>query len=242
MSTIVPAILPTSRDDLERKLAMLEGLTDSVQIDLVDGRFVSPPSWPYVQSETNNSGAVFSDADPLPYLGQIQYEMDLMVADPEAATDTWVGAGALRLTIHAESTTSLPKVLSNLQVKFGHAKDFVPDLISLGLAINIATEMSFIEPYLQDADYVQFMGIKSIGNQGEPFDDEVLRKISQFRHKYPDITIQIDGGVSLHTAPQLLAAGADRLIIGSALWKAQNLREEIEKFKELVQEAGMYSQ
>ena len=240
MSTIIPAILPTSRDDLERKLALLDGLADSVQIDIVDGRFVGPASWPYIENQKDTEPA-FSDTNTLPRLGQVQYEMDLMVADPELVTGIWVEAGALRITIHAESTTYLPKVITDLQVKLGHAKDFAPDLISLGLAINLGTDVGLIEPYLQYADYVQFMGIANIGKQGEPFDDRVLRKVVLFRHKYPEMTIQVDGGVSLHTIPQLLTAGVDRLIVGSDLWKAPNLREEIEKLQELVQENGMYS-
>ena len=238
MSSIVPAILPTSRADLDTKLGMLKGIASSVQIDIVDGRFVSPASWPYVKDQQGKD--LFSELDPLPYQDQMHYEMDLMVEDPEQVTGIWIESGAQRITVHAESTKYLPKVITDIQVKFGHAKDFAPDLISLGLAINLNTELALIEPYMEHTDYVQLMGIKTIGKQGEPFDSAVLRKVSQLRHKYPEITIQVDGGVSLSTA-QLLTAGVDRLIIGSALWKSPDIKAEMEKFQELVQEYGNYS-
>ena len=242
MDVIVPAILPKSRDDLERKLSLLQGHVQSVQIDIVDGRFVSPPSWPYCEGtpyfSTPEEG---HEPDMLPFLGRMHYEMDLMVDDPQEVTGTWIAAGAERIIIHAESTKYLPKAIQDLETRYGHAKDFAPDLLSLGLAINIGTEISLIEPYLDQADFVQFMGIAIIGKQGEPFDPRVIRKIAAFKKKYPEMTIQVDGGVSLATAPALLTAGVDRLIVGSGLWKAQNIPEELDKFQQLVQEYGIYS-
>jgi ribulose-phosphate 3-epimerase len=240
MSAIVPAILPKSLEDLQQKLAVLDGVVTSVQLDVVDGRFASPASWPYLENSSSGDPD-FQNGETLPYLGQMNYEIDLMVSNPEEVTGLWIQAGASRITIHAESTKYLSKTISDVQVKYGHAKDFAPGLLSLGLAINIATDLSLIEPYLEFMDYVQFMGIASIGKQGEPYDTRVLRKIAAFRHLHPDMNIQVDGGVSLATAPALLSAGVSRLIIGSALWKAPNLLEEFRKFQDLSQEYGIYS-
>ncbi len=245
MSVLVPAILTTSREDLEQKLLQLVGVVSDVQIDIIDGRFTTPATWPYtalgVNSKADALSQIFPAGDMLPYVDQLQYEMDLMVSNPEEVTGLWIEAGAVRMTIHVESTNYLPKAITDLQIKYGHAKDFAPGLLSLGLAINISTELSLIEPFLADADYVQFMGITSIGKQGQPFDKEVLRKIAQFKKKHPKMTIQVDGGVSLETAPALLSAGVDRLVVGSALWRAKNLQEELEKFTQLIQEYGVYA-
>jgi ribulose-phosphate 3-epimerase len=245
MSAIVPAILTTSREDLEQKLLQLAGVVSDVQIDIIDGRFAGPATWPYTELGANTTAdtlsKIFPEGDMLPYADQLQYEMDLMVLDPEKVTGLWIEAGAVRMTIHVESTNYLPKAITDLQVRYGHAKDFAPGLLSLGLAINIGTELSILEPFLADADYVQFMGIATIGKQAQPFDKQVLRKIAQFKNKHPKMTIQVDGGVSLETAPALLSAGVDRLIVGSAIWKAKNLQDEIEKFNQLVQEYGVYA-
>ncbi len=239
MNVIVPAILPKSLEDLEQKLSVLSGVATSVQVDVVDGRFVSPASWPYA----NETGTppVFLETGTLPYLGQINYEIDLMVSEPEEVTGAWIEAGASRITIHAESTKYLSKTISGLQFKYGHAKDFAPNLLSLGLAINVTSELALIEPYLEFADYVQFMGIATIGKQGQPFDTRVLQKISTFRHRHPEMDIQVDGGVSLQTMPELLNAGVDRLIVGSGLWNARNFAEQFKRFQDMSQEYGVYS-
>jgi ribulose-phosphate 3-epimerase len=237
MGVIIPAILPTSHADLDHKLARLSGITDNVQIDVVDGRFVTPASWPYASGK----GSELADDDPLPELGPFRFEIDLMVEEPEAAIGRWVRAGATRITVHAETTHRLTDLITDFQVKYGHDKGFAPELLSFGLAVNIATDTSLIEPYLDQCDYVQFMGIARIGKQGEPFDMKVIPKIHAFHRKYPDMPIQVDGGVTLDTAPRLLEAGAARLVVGSAIWRASDLRKEIGTFSELAQTRGLYT-
>jgi len=235
MGVIVPAILPTSREDLEGKLALLNGLVDSVQVDIVDGKFAGPATWPYV----NGNGELaerLEDGEVLPYLGSIRYEIDLMVEDVEEVTGLWIAAGAQRLVIHAESTEHLPEIINELEVRYGHSKDFAPGLLSLGLSINNDSDLSQLEPHVDKADYVQFMGIASIGKQGQPFDPRVLEKVRAFRNKYPNLTIQVDGAVSLETAPLLLDAGVDRLVIGSDLWRARDLKEQLKRYLDLVHE------
>ncbi|MDB5245394.1 MAG: ribulose-phosphate 3-epimerase, ribulose-phosphate 3-epimerase [Parcubacteria group bacterium] len=239
MSIIIPAILPTSREDLNEKLLQLQGIATDVQIDTVDGRFVRPASWPYV-SHANVDPVSQVDEEAFSYAGSITCEMDLMVERPEAIIGQFIHAGASRITVHAETSHNLSKLISDFQTVYGHDKNFVLDLLSFGLAINIATDTALIEPFLDRIDYVQFMGIASIGKQGEPFDRSVLPKIAKFRRKYPNVPIQVDGGVSLATAPDLLSAGVSRLVVGSALWKAPNLAEAYAAFTQLTQTYGIY--
>ena len=81
------------------------------------------------------------------------------------------------------------------------------------------------------ADFIQFMGIKKIGYQGQPFDEEVLKKIKDLRKKYPDITISVDGGVSFDNYKDLAKAGANKLISGSALYESENIKEAWEEME-----------
>lgn len=233
MGVIVPAILPTSREDLEGKLALLLGVVSSVQIDVVDGDFAGPATWPYV-NKSELFKERFEDGSMIPYLGRFEFEIDLMVRNAEEVAGLWLAAGAQRLVVHTESTQKLPEIISDLEVKYGHAKDFAPGLISFGLSIGNDTDLSVLDPYMKHADYVQFMGIREIGKQGQPFDERVLARIREFRRKYPEMTIQVDGAVSLTTAPRLLDAGVDRLIVGSDLWRAPDLKEELKHFKALI--------
>lgn len=235
MAIIVPAILPTSRHDLDEKLARLVGIAQEVQIDIVDGVFASPPTWPYAEAHTE-----FGDVGELPFLDDFHYEMDLMVKDPELLTGSWISAGATRILAHLESTTYLPRLITDLKVKYGHEKGFASDLLSFGLAVNIETSLELLEPYLAETDYVQFMGIKSIGKQGQPFATEVLNKIAVFHGKHPDMPIQVDGGVNLESASLLLGAGVSRLVVGSALWRAPDLRIAYQQFVDLIDSRGLY--
>jgi len=239
MGVIVPAILPTSRKDLDDKLSQLSGLATDVQIDVVDGRFASPACWPYTGG-TKELAQMAADDETLPYWGTLAFDIDLMANDPEEVIGSWVSLGASRLTIHAESTTALGKLVSDFQSKYGHEKDFIPDMISLGLAIGAGTPLALIEPFIDQIDYVQMMGIRRIGVQGQPFDDDVVRRVQELKKKHPSLSVQVDGGVSKMTAPALLSAGVDKLIIGSALWKAPDLAAELSAFKELVQHYGRY--
>lgn len=77
------------------------------------------------------------------------------------------------------------------------------------------------------------MGIATIGRQGEPFDERVIEKIKSIRAKYPDMVISIDGGVSFDTAPELIEAGATRLVAGSAIFENPNPHGAIQELKSL---------
>ncbi len=239
MPVIIPAILPTSAQDLKDKLLRLQGISESVQVDIVDGIFAAPATWPFLSpGESQNTEEELS---ALEFLGALHLELDLMVTDPEACIRPWVNAGANRITLHAESTRMLPALLTNITTTYGHDVSFTPGLLSIGLAIHAGTDISLIEPFLSRVDYVQFMGIDTIGHQGEPFDQRILPKLRAFKKKYPQMPVQVDGGVSLDTAPALLSAGVSRLIVGSALWKAKSLEHAYKEFIDLTMRYGVYT-
>ncbi|MBP6860595.1 MAG: hypothetical protein KBC38_03495 [Candidatus Pacebacteria bacterium] len=235
MGVIVPAIIPTSKHDLEEKLRRLSGVTDFVQIDVVDGKFAGPASWPYGGHESE-----LSSMENLPQWGEFKFDIDLMVEHPDQVSGLWIDQGASRVTIHAESTRYLAKTMEELESRYGHDQGFAPELLSFGLAVGTTTDISLIEPYLHFVEYVQFMGIRRIGKQGEPFDVSVVDRIRALRKKHPELTVQVDGGVNRATAPALLEAGVDRLIVGSALWLAPDLKAEYDFLMSLTEQYGLY--
>ncbi|MEK7602473.1 MAG: hypothetical protein AAB472_03235 [Patescibacteria group bacterium] len=235
MAVIIPAILPASREDLLEKLAQLSGVTTEAQIDVVDGKFAGPATWPYLERGTDPT-----NLGTLPEIQNLHVEVDLMVEEPEQMASAWIGLGATRVLLHVESTNYLPLILTNLKVKHGHTKGFTPGLLSFGLAVNIATDFARLEPYLGDIDYVQFMGIKNIGKQGQPFATEVLNRIAVFRARHPEVPIQVDGGVNSESAVLLLRAGVSRLVVGSALWKAGDFKYAYDQFMSLTETHGLY--
>lgn len=234
MSIVIPAILPQSRADLEDKLGRLLDIPSigAVQIDAVDGRFAAPACWPYSAPAAIN--ALTREGYELPYTGRLLYDADLMVEGLVSAVNSWNKFGARRLTLHAESSRSLAQDLARIREQYGHARGFLPGLFELGLALGVETDLALIKPYLQDVDYVQLMGIATIGKQSQPFDSRVLAKARLLRELAPGLTIQVDGGVTLATAPELLAAGVNRLVIGHALWQASDLATAVAAFDALV--------
>lgn len=239
MGIIVPAIIPTSREDLEAKLKVLEGVCEDVQVDIVDGVYARPPSWPY-NSDPAEPSRMLADGELLPHASAFRYEIDLMSRDPESSAGTWIGLGAVRLTIHAESTRYLRRFIENIRIVYGHDKDFAPDLLSIGLAIGVDTDFSLIEPYLDSIEYVQFMGVRTIGRQGAPSDPRVLSRVRAFRKKYPNMPTQVDGHVTMTNAPELLEAGVSRLVVGSAIWKTENPIESYRALEALTEAHGLY--
>ena len=240
MAIIVPAIVPASLADLAQKLARLEGLCEEVQIDIVDGIYAKPASWPYI-ADPGEPSRMLAAGELLPSAGKLRFEVDLMSADPESVAGTWVGLGATRLTVHAASTRFLSRFLENMHVAFGHDKDFASELLSLGIAIGADADSALVEPFLDRIDYVQFMGIRTIGHQGEPFDAGVLPRIKAFRKKHPEMPVTVDGGVNLESAPLLLEAGVSRLVVGSAIWKAPDPAAAFRALSALTEEHGLYA-
>ena len=251
MSLVVPAVLPASRTDLEEKLALFASIpsVSRIQVDVVDGKFAAPASWPYSPPSpkatgghsATTQGAPYSELETmvqkgemLPQLDRFEYEIDLMCLDALDAAEAWLAQGATRLTFHAESTTDLPRMLSSAHGRYGGV-----GLISIGLALNVTGDLAFIEPNLEQVEYVQFMGIAQIGRQGQPFDDRVLEKVRIFRSRHPEIAVQVDGGISLTNAKKLVALDVSNLVIGSGILKAKNPAAEVAKFEALQTSYGV---
>lgn len=218
---IIPAILPKDFADLEDHVARIKGLIPLVQIDICDGQFTPSPSWPYKKHDTNFD-AITKEDRGLPFWEEVEYEFDLMVNKPEDVVEQYVAAGASKIVLHIESKGNIAKAIEKLEGK-----------VEIGLALDIDTSLDAIEPYKDKISHIQLMGIDNVGFQGQAFDEKVIAKIKEVKKIYPELAIQIDGGVNLDTAPLLKAAGADRLIIGSAIFEADNVVEAVEEFKSI---------
>lgn len=226
MVEIVPAVLPKDYEELEGALQFLRGAAQWVQVDLVDGEFVegADPTWPF--SESSHLEAVLAEEEGLPFWQDFQFEFDLMVSRPEEIVDDFIQAGASRIVIHLTSTGVMESILDRLEHTHTEAV--------IALTRNDAVES--IELYIQRLAAVQIMGIAKIGVQGQPFDETVLEQIRAVRELYPDLPIQVDGGVNEDTIGQLVEAEATRLVSGSAILSAEEAREKIEELRQYASE------
>ncbi|MEK7609503.1 MAG: hypothetical protein AAB470_00065 [Patescibacteria group bacterium] len=221
---IIPAILPKDFSELEEKIGLVQDYVKTVQIDVCDGQFTPQASWPYKKHD-DSFEKIQKEENGLPGWKTLNFEIDLMANKPEEKVDGWVRAGATRIILHVESRGDV-----------GQAIKILKDRAEIGLALNIDTPISEIgNPKFAidegSIQFIQLMGIDRIGFQGQAFDSKVIEKIKEIKKMYPQFSVSVDGGVSLENAVQLIDAGADRLVVGSAIFESDNYLDTIRKFK-----------
>lgn len=226
---IIPAVLPRSWKELEEGLERVRGMTRRVQIDVVDGDFAHGKTWPY--KDGDKFAAIVEQEHGLPFWEELDFEFDLMVADPAEAFMDYVHAGASRVVVHAASSTAVhaAQQLIDLNEESGAFS------VQVGVALGAHQSPDDLEPFESQYDFVQVMGIDTVGKQGEPFSQKALFLLERLRHRYPLLPLQVDGGVRLDNVQQLVAAGATRLIAGSAIFGAPDAAAA---YKELYNRAN----
>ena len=223
---VTPAILPENYPDLTDKLLRIKGLFRSVQIDVCDGKLTSKPTWPYINDNQGNFEMIMNQEQGLPLWEDFDFEIDMFVKNPDQEFQKWIDAGASRIVVHhyLGQHQRTKKILDELK------KRGVEGVLAFQLDSSYEEIFKYSDYYLQN---IQLMGIKNIGYQGEPFDKSVLEQIKKIKDKVPESQIAVDGGVNEETASQIAEAGADRLVIGSALFGSSALKDTAVYFESL---------
>lgn len=232
MAEIIPAIIPKTFDDLEEHLSLVSRYTNWVQIDVLDGRLTSAKSWPYLSPVDDDFARIIREEEGFPFWEDLQFEIDLMIKEPEAVLHQWVAAGASRLVVHFESFESAEKAkeaVDDFKNKFSLPGSILS--VQIGLAANLNTPLEEFSEIIPLFDFFQCMGIAEIGAQGNPFDERALERIEEIKEMHPDLPIAVDGGVNLDTAERLISAGATRLVAGSAIFESDNIPGTINELK-----------
>lgn len=222
--------MPEQYEDIESMAGMVKNYVDTVQLDLMDGKYVPEKTWPFVYGTDKDLQDLLSEDESLPFWDEINYELDLMIERPEEQLDTWMNVGASRIIFHHASVHSWEPIKVIDQV--------VKDFITIGCAVTIHDTLEDIFPLIEDGTiaYVQVMGISHIGYQGEPFEPESLELIQTLRNKYPELEIGVDGGVSTDSIEDLYQAGATRFVSGSAVFHSGIVSENINHLLSYVSE------
>ncbi len=218
MTQIIPAIIAKDFTELKEKLAQVEGLVSWAHIDVMDGVFVVPLTWR-------------SPEDLKTVRTSLNLEAHLMIANPENTIDAWLDSPVKRVLLHYESTdTETLKALIEKTNKAGK---------EAGIVLKLATKLSVLDDFLLPTPYslhtVQLMSISKIGYHGHPFVKGTLGRMRVLREKYPHAIIQADGGITLENAPSLCSASADRLVVGSAIFKSDTIAQSIADFTKIIQ-------
>jgi ribulose-phosphate 3-epimerase len=200
---IAPSILSADFTRLGSDVrAVEEAGVDRVQIDVMDGRFVPNITF----------GTLAVEA--LRPLTQLTLETHLMVQPPEEFIEKFARAGADTIIIHQESTPHLHRAIQQIR-SLGK---------KVGVALNPSTPAASINEVLTLVDLVLVMTVNP-GFGGQSFIPETLGKIREVRNalrlRGRDCEVEVDGGIHLGTAFQVVEAGADVLVAGSAVYDSK---------------------
>jgi ribulose-phosphate 3-epimerase len=195
--------------------AAIHGGADWIHLDIMDGHFVPNLTFgPVVISAVNQISTV-----PL--------DTHLMIQNADLYLDRFKQAGADILTVHVETSPHLWSTIDEI-----HSLG-----IKAGVTLNPATPIHLLEPVLSKVDLVLVMSVEP-GFGGQKFIPQSLERLDYLReqkekHNY-SYYIEVDGGIDSETAKQVVNAGADVLVIGTAIFKSKDIPQAIQTIKNSI--------
>jgi ribulose-phosphate 3-epimerase len=210
MIQIIPAIIPHTKEQMIEEIKKVSSFAPVIQIDITDGVFVPTKTWPYNGRDTEFYTALTHEEEGLPEWENVEFEIHLMVKNPETVIQDWISAGAQTIIVHIEATDKMDECITLCR----NAE------VSIGIAIKPATDIEKIKNYVSQVDFIQCMGSDVLGKHGVALENTAIEKIKTLHTMYPDSIIGIDIGVTEENAETLYDAGATKLITGSALLDA----------------------
>jgi ribulose-phosphate 3-epimerase len=213
---IAPSVLAADFANLQRDIEMINNSeADWFHIDIMDGVFVPNISFgmPVLEAISKHAKKTI--------------DVHLMIVDPDRYIKTFADLGSNILTVHYEACTHLHRTLQAIKAEGMKA----------GVALNPHTNVSLLEDVIKDIDMVCIMSVNP-GFGGQSFIENTYQKVKQLKEiitrNNASTIIEIDGGVTSKNAVQLVEAGADVLVAGNFVFKAENPTETISELKKMT--------
>ena len=214
---LAPSILSADFADLKSALTQCEsGGAHWIHIDVMDNQFVpnltiGPPVVKSLRPKTNKF-----------------FDVHMMVIDPENLVEPFAKAGADMITFHVEATNDIQSVIDLIKATG----------TQVGLSIKPSTELSSIEPYYDQLDLILVMSVEP-GFGGQGYIKSSTERVVKIKKRLTELCLQdrvlieVDGGIKLHNAKEVIDAGADVLVAGSAVFGASDPVQTIKDFYNL---------
>lgn len=209
MIKIAPSILSADFANLERDIRRIE-TADYVHVDVMDGLFVP------------NISIGIPVVRAIRPVTSLPLDVHLMIVRPGRYAAEFCDAGADLVTVHVEADTeeALHAAIATIHQKGKRA----------GVVVKPNTPAEAVLPYLREVDLILVMTVEP-GFGGQSFMTDQLPKVSAIRAlidaQNPNCELEVDGGISPETAPACIAAGANVLVAGSAIYKAADIPARI---------------
>ena len=216
MIKIAPSILSADFSDLRSALNLCDaGKADYIHIDIMDNHFVP--------NLTIGPAVVKS----IRFVSKTYFDVHLMVTNPQGLLNAFAKAGANGITFHIEAVDNPGSLIDQIKSL----------KLEVGISLKPATPLEKITPFLDQIDRVLIMSVEP-GFGGQNFIESSLEKINLLhqmllKYKLDRVEIEVDGGIKLENALDVINAGADALVVGSGIFKNDDPVNQINKFKEL---------
>lgn len=210
MVKIAPSILSVSIEDLEKEIPAVEKAgADYIHIDVMDGKFVD--------NETPGLEMLERAHD----ISNLTLDTHLMVENPEDWLEDFMLSNIITFHIEAVDFETADRIINYL-----HERD-----IKVGISLKPNTPLDEILPYLEKIDMVLIMLVEP-GFGGQKMIESCLDKVRVLREMKPEMDIEVDGGVNIENIDKIKKAGANVIVAGTAIFKAEDRAYVISKFKE----------
>lgn len=217
---VIPAINEVKFSEVLKKIGIAATFSSWIHFDIVDGKFAKNKTW-----DNPEEFIKFLEVRPPEINVNIRrsnlpnIEVHLMVVNPEKVINDWIKAGAKRIIVHLEA-------INIREWEVGLPK------FEIGLAINPETPVENLTPYLDRIKFVQILAVKP-GLAGQQFDKRVLEKIKFLKKNFPDVIIEVDGGINLKTAKLVKEVGTDIIVSASYIFNAPNPQKSFEELQKI---------
>ncbi|MBZ5560852.1 MAG: ribulose-phosphate 3-epimerase [Acidobacteriia bacterium] len=219
MALIAPSLLAADFARLGAALEVIKAAGAAmVHVDVMDGHFVPDLTvgQPVIQS--------------LRKATELLLDVHLLVERPERYAEEFVAAGADQLAVHAEATPNLHRVLENIRARGAKA----------GVALNPATPVETLADVLEEIDFLSILSADPAIPEGPflPRSVSKIRAADRMRHEQRlDFAIEVEGGIGPQQVEELIVAGADILVAGSAIFSTE---DPTTRLQEMVRQASSF--